>query len=387
MNIYEVLIDEKIIKDRTKIHNFLFDCQCALFFIDITSNESFNLIKDLLNSIKQELYSFPFLKKILVLNKLDLNHKRQVNFLEITDFFEENKELELDNIEISLKTEENLDKLLQKIDIAINKIKNQIPINILYETDLSTYNNKDSEAITIILVGDSSVGKSCFLGRYFKNQFSDEFLTTLGIDKQVKVIKIDNTEYKLSFWDTAGQERFRSLPKKYYINADGILIFFDITSEQSFKNVNYWIENIHNCLGNNLDKKFCLFLIGNKIDLNKRVISREMAEKYAKNLGLQYYETSSKINLNVNEVISRMILECHMNISNSTDCFIKSNQNTLDNNKININETKEEESGCCGGSGNNKKQKKDNKPKVRESLETIKSVGSKNNVSELSDTK
>ena len=53
-----------------------------------------------------------------------------------------------------------------------------------------------------------------------------------------------------------------------------------------------------------------------------------------------------------------MILECHMNKSNSTDCFIKSNQNSLNSNKININEKKEEESGCCGGSSNNKKEKK-----------------------------
>ena len=146
-------------------------------------------------------------------------------------------------------------------------------------------------------------------------------------------------------------------------------------------------------MGNNEDKKYCLFLIGNKIDLNKRAISLETAEDYANNLGLKYYETSAKLNLNINEVISRMILECHMNKSNSTDCFIKSNQNSLNSNKININEKKEEESGCCGGSSNNKKEKKeknekkDNKSKIRESLATIKSVGSKDNVSEISEKK
>ena len=175
----------------------------------------------------------------MVLNKLDLNHQRKVNFLEITDFLYENKELDLDNIEISLKTEENVDQLLQKINNAINIIKNQIPINIIYEANPLTYKNKDIPQITIILVGDSTVGKSCFLSRYFNNQFNEEFLTTMGIDKQVKVIKIDETEYKINFWDTAGQERFRSLPKKYYQNADGILIFFDITNEESFKNINY----------------------------------------------------------------------------------------------------------------------------------------------------
>jgi len=322
----------------------------------------------------------------LVLNKLDLNHQRKVNFLEITDFLYENKELDLDNIEISLKTEENVDQLLQKINNAINIIKNQIPINIIYEANPLTYKNKDIPQITIILVGDSTVGKSCFLSRYFNNQFNEEFLTTMGIDKQVKVIKIDETEYKINFWDTAGQERFRSLPKKYYQNADGILIFFDITNEESFKNINYWLENIQNCLGNN-EMKAILFLIGNKIDLNNRLVSRSNAETFANNLGLKYYETSAKINLNVNEVISRMILECHMKLSKINDCFVRSKRNSSTT-KIN-NEAKKGDSGCCGG-GNNKKAKnekkeKDIKPKMRESLETIKSRESNNQVSDLKD--
>ena len=361
MNLYEVLIDENIIKDKVKIKNILFDCQCALFLVDITSNESFKLMKDLLNIIKEDLY--PFLKKIMVLNKIDLNHQRKINFLEITDFFHENSELELDNIEVSLKTEENLDNLLEKINNNINILKNQIPINIIYETDLLEYRNKDINQMSIILIGDSAVGKTCFLGRYFKEQFINEFLTTLGVDKEVKVIKIEEKIYKLNFWDTAGQERFRSLPKKYYQNADGIFIFFDVTREESFKNVTFWLDNIKTCLGNNDEKKLSLFLIGNKIDLNNRVINKNEAEMYANNLGLKYFETSAKINLNVNEVISRMILECHMNISNSNDYYIKSKQNTLED--------------------DNKKEKEKEKPKMRESLETIKSTDTNNDLSQL----
>ena len=376
MNLYEVLIDENIIKDKVKIKNILFDCQCALFLVDITSNESFKLMKDLLNIIKENLY--PFLKKIMVLNKIDLNHQRKINFLEITDFFHENSELELDNIEVSLKTEENLDNLLEKINNNINILKNQIPINIIYETDLLEYRNKDINQMSIILIGDSAVGKTCFLGRYFKEQFINEFLTTLGVDKEVKVIKIEEKIYKLNFWDTAGQERFRSLPKKYYQNADGIFIFFDVTREESFKNVTFWLDNIKTCLGNNDEKKLSLFLIGNKIDLNNRVINKNEAEMYANNLGLKYFETSAKINLNVNEVISRMILECHMNISNSNDYYIKSKQNTLEDD----NKKEKEESGCCGG-GTHKKEKEKEKPKMRESLETIKSTDTNNDLSQL----
>ena len=90
--------------------------------------------------------------------------------------------------------------------------------------------------------------------------------------------------------------------------------------------------------------------------------------------------------MNVNEVVSRMILECHMNISNSNECFIKSKDSTAST-KIENNEVKEEQSNCCGG-GNSKKnikdiKEKENKEKIRESLETIKSEENNNDISEL----
>ena len=301
MNIYEVRIDEDIIKDAGLINNFLFDCQCAIFLVDITSNDSFKLMKDLLNVIKDTLY--PFLKKILVLNKLDLNYERQVNFLEISDFLYQNKELELDNEEISLKTEENMDKLLGKINNAVNIVKNQIPINIIYETNLLNAVNKELTQITVIIIGDSSVGKSCFINRYFKNMFTEQYISNIGFDKQMKIIKIDGTEYKLNVWDTAGQERFRSLPKKYYQNADGIFILFDVTNEESFKNVNYWLESVKDYLGDHEQNLMSIFIVGNKIDLKERVISKNDAENYANSLGIKYFEISAKIDLNINEVI------------------------------------------------------------------------------------
>ena len=192
----------------------------------------------------------------------------------------------------------------------------------------------------------------------------------MGIDKQVKVIKIEETEYKLSVWDTAGQERYRSLPKKYYQNADGVLILFDVTSEQSFKNVNYWLENINDNSDKNEGKERNIYLIGNKIDLNGRVISRNNAQTFANNLGLKYFETSSKIDLNINEVFSRIIMECHMNISKINDVFVKSTKNSVITDINNSRSNENEGGGCCSG-GNNKKEKIIKNPKMRESLETI----------------
>ena len=314
---------------------------------------------------------YPFLKKILVLNKSDLEDNREINFLEINDFLYENKVLDIESEEISLKTKDNIDKLLNKINISLNKIKNEIPINIVYQSDKNIDINTNSiteiqSTITVILIGDSAVGKTCFLGRYLHNKFKEVFLSTMGIDKQVKIIKINDIIYKLSLWDTAGQERYRSLPKKYYQNADGIFLFYDVTNINSYNNISYWIKNIKDFSG--ADKKLTLFLIGNKIDLPDRVVKREEAEKLANSLGMKYYEVSCKINLNINEVISRMIMECHMNLNNINDCFTLSKSSTYNSKERNDNNE------CCGGKRKGTKKTTDKEPpRMRESLETIKS--------------
>ena len=182
-------------------------------------------------------------------------------------------------------------------------------------------------ALSFILIGDSTVGKTCFLNRYFKNTFVEAFLSTIGIDKEIKHVKVGNDSYKLTVWDTAGQERFRCLPKKYYQNADGVLLLFDVTNEETFTSVSNWMkdvkQNSSKIISNDANKQenISLYLIGNKIDLPNRVISKEKAEEMAKSLGMKYFEVSCKINMNIPEVMARMIMECHMKANHIDNCF------------------------------------------------------------------
>ena len=209
-------------------------------------------------------------------------------------------------------------------------------------------------ALSFILIGDSTVGKTCFLTRYFKNQFNETFLSTIGIDKEIKYVKVKNDTYKMTLWDTAGQDRFKSLPKKYYQNADGVLLLFDVTSEETFNNVSNWMKDVKENSNKNINSEngqpeIALYLIGNKIDLPNRVISKEQAETEAKSLGMKYFEISCKINMNIPEVMNRMIMECHMktnHIKNIKDIFI------LNDNKNPNND--DDKGGCCG----DKKKKK-----------------------------
>ena len=99
-------------------------------------------------------------------------------------------------------------------------------------------------ALSFILIGNSTLGKTCFLNRYFKNQFTDTFLSTIGIDKEMKHVKVGKESYKLTIWDTAGKEKFRSLPKIYYQNADDVLLLFDVTPEETFTTVSNWMKDV-----------------------------------------------------------------------------------------------------------------------------------------------
>ncbi len=125
-----------------------------------------------------------------------------------------------------------------------------------------------------------------------KGQFTETFLSTIGFDKQVKILKVNGMLFRIVLWDTAGQERFRSLPKKYYQNADGIFLFFDVTNEVSFENVAKWMDEVNNFANKSNLESFCdfddnvneekkelnIYLIGHKIDLvNKRKITKEKA--------------------------------------------------------------------------------------------------------------
>ena len=351
LNLYEITIDSAFIENQSFIETFLYECQCAIFLVDITKEDSFKLVKDLLNIIKPE--KFPYLKRILVQNKLDLETTRQVSSFEIKEYLDSNQTL--DNLQISLKNKDNVQDLLKKINLYVNGTKNELPTNVVSEALGKNKNLMNVGALSFILIGDSTVGKTCFLTRYFKNQFNETFLSTIGIDKEIKYVKVKNDTYKMTLWDTAGQDRFKSLPKKYYQNADGVLLLFDVTSEDTFNNVSNWMKDVKENSKKNInsengqESEIALYLIGNKIDLPNRVISREQAETEAKSLGMKYFEISCKNNVNIPEVMNRMIMECHMKANHIDNVF------KLDDVP---NPKDPEKGGCCGDKEKKKKKKK-----------------------------
>eukprot|EP00795_Rhopilema_esculentum_P012809 gene12809-3548_t len=193
----------------------------------------------------------------------------------------------------------------------------------------------------LVLAGDAAVGKSSFILRLCKNRFYPSLNSTLGVDFQMKTLNVDGHTIALQLWDTAGQERFRSIAKSYFRRVDGVLLLYDVTSEQSFLNVRDWMESIQE----SSNKPVPIMLCGNKIDLRKPTapngksyISREQGERLAKEIDAFFIETSSRKNTNIAEAVLKLARK----LRSLEDTEIRNGGMTLGDNG-----NDKKKSGCC----------------------------------------
>ncbi|UJR32712.1 hypothetical protein I4U23_020171 [Adineta vaga] len=167
----------------------------------------------------------------------------------------------------------------------------------------NTVNQKVDYVCKLLIIGNSSVGKTSLLFRYTDNTFSSAFITTLGVDFKSKILVRHDKCMKLQIWDTAGQERHRSSTTVYYRGALGFILVYDITNEESFRAVKDWVSQIETYSY----EKPAVILIGNKCDMTQeRVVPTEHGKKLADELGLEFFEISVKDNVNVQTVFEKL---------------------------------------------------------------------------------
>ena len=198
--------------------------------------------------------------------------------------------------------------------------------------------NSDKEyeyLIKILIVGDSTVGKTNFIKKYVENKFNESYFASTGIDLITTSIKIEGKSFKIQIWDTAGQEKYRAMTKNLFLKTQGIVIIFDISNETSFINLKSWMNDIKEECSADIP----MILVGNKLDLeDKRVIDKERAMEFAKNKKLEYIETSSKTGENINKALSLIIEKIYQRAdSNSNFSF------TLDDGTV----KKKSKKMCC----------------------------------------
>ena len=149
----------------------------------------------------------------------------------------------------------------------------------------------DIPKIKLIVIGDTEVGKTCILESLINNTFLEEYKPTIGINFLVKTIQIDNKDIKLLNYDTSGQEQYKSFIPGLAKESKIILLVYEITSKNSFLHLNDFLNIL-----TEVKKEDVIFvLIGNKKDLeDKREVSTEEAEKFAKDNGYLFVEISAK---------------------------------------------------------------------------------------------
>ena len=160
--------------------------------------------------------------------------------------------------------------------------------------------------IKLIVLGNTSVGKSSFILKYIEDKFVLNYIATLGMDFKQKKLKLKNgQEVKLRIYDTAGQERFKSVAISFIKKAEGVILIYDIGNKATFESLEEWIKNIKEFGKENLP----IILVGNKCDLppEKRQVELIEGKDKAEEFNLPFFETSCKEGINIKEVFEKIV--------------------------------------------------------------------------------
>ena len=202
----------------------------------------------------------------------------------------------------------------------------------------------------IVLIGDTSVGKTNILSKYLKGEFEPKSKSTVGVEFGVKNFKIENNIVKVQIWETAGEERYRSITNAYYKGAKGSLLIYDITNKKSFENIEKWISDLKANTGDNIS----MILLGNKTDLEeKREVSIEEGKNKAEFYNITFMETSAFNGNNIQEAFNELITDIykknHELLENQAKAEIIRDKNTIElfkGENTNTNEVKDR-NWCC----------------------------------------
>ena len=157
--------------------------------------------------------------------------------------------------------------------------------------------------------------------RFADDQFTENYVTTIGVDFRFKTMIVMDKIVKVQVWDTAGQERYRSITNAYYRGAEGILIVFDVTNKESFKNIENWIKEVTVFTGNDV----VIVSLGNKSDLKKSITKSDI-DDFKKRTKLEIFNVSAKTGEGVEDAFKHII-----------ELLIKKNLEKKETNVINLN--------------------------------------------------
>ena len=190
--------------------------------------------------------------------------------------------------------------------------------------------------IKLILVGESTVGKTSIITQYLQGTVSDEFKMTSSQDKSIKNIQLNNgKKIILEIWDTIGQEKLRATNKIFMKNSKIVLLVYDITNEVSFKNLNIFYNEIIENIGRN---DIVIAVVANKSDLyENQNVSKEKGEEYANQIGALFFETSALDHANIEKLFIEIVDHYDQNTNPNIDDPLRNSIKLKDKNNVNNN--------------------------------------------------
>ena len=221
----------------------------------------------------------------------------------VNDAYKVFTKMGIDNIATLHEMEsDDIKDLTSKIDIIPDRIKIRKSLKQLTNTQKSPLTGQ----MKLVVLGDSSVGKSSIIVRFVEGTFEEFRLPNIAATFLRKTMKVDNRTIELEIWDTAGQEKYRSLGALYYRKANAALIVYDITNNDTLDSAKKWIKEVQNMEGNHV----IIAIAGNKLDLvSDKQVNTDEVKQFADDNGFIFFETSAKDNHNIQEIFQSISVE------------------------------------------------------------------------------
>ncbi|KAI9100398.1 RJL family GTPase [Phlyctochytrium arcticum] len=184
--------------------------------------------------------------------------------------------------------------------------------------------HSDALRIKILTAGDAGTGKSCLIKRYCEGRFVSDYVATIGVDYGVKTGWVpveegegggdkkkdgdeeDKREVKFNFWDLSGHPSHLPIRNEFYRDTHLLLLVFSLSDPASFTHLTAWMEEVDSYGG---EEAVTRVLIGNKVDLSRRVSKKE-GERWGKERGMLYFETSCVTGEGVQDMFATAFREC-----------------------------------------------------------------------------
>lgn len=160
------------------------------------------------------------------------------------------------------------------------------------------------EEVKVVLLGDGGTGKTSFVARLCREGFHHDYVATLGCEKTQVCIDTSKGQMKVVLWDTAGQEKVGPLRDPYYEGATAAILFFDVTSRVTYKNVPVWHRDLLRVCGD-----IPVVIFANKVDVEERKVKSKSIKYHEKNNSMILVEGSVKDRVNLKQPLE-YLLQC-----------------------------------------------------------------------------